>query len=207
MAKAAAKTKQDNVVELKRNGPAEDAVVALNLGKMKRAKTEFESANGSYRNVLKHVEGKGINLKAAQRAIAIQKSGKVDEIVAELTALFQYLKILGQPFTKQQLDMFEVEQPRTPGVEKAKEHGRFVGIMGQGMDQNPYAVDSEQGQAWIEAFHQGSEERNLIMSMEPADGSELISGDDPADDGDDGNVFDEDPDEFDAADPSKSAAE
>jgi hypothetical protein len=59
--------------------------------------------------------------------------------------------------------------------------------MGQGMDQNPYAVDSEQGQAWISAFHDGTRERELILSMEPA-GDELIKSD--ADD----DVFDEDED-------------
>jgi hypothetical protein len=55
------------------------------------------------------------------------------------------------------------------------------------MDQNPYAVDSEQGQAWISAFHDGTRERELILSMEPA-GDELIKSD--ADD----DVFDEDED-------------
>jgi ribosome modulation factor len=179
MAKAAAK-KDDNVVELKRNGPSEDAVIAVNLGKMKRAKAEFETANGNYRNTLKHVESKGVHLAAAKDAIAIQKSGKVEEKLEYLKALFQYLKILGQPFTKDQLDLFAVEAPRTPSIEKAKEHGRYVGIMGQGMDQNPYAIDSDQGQAWIAAFHDGTKEREMILSMEPA-GDELLKGDEDDD--------------------------
>jgi hypothetical protein len=181
---SAAKKQEDNVVELRKNAPAEDAIKALNLGKMRRAKEELDSANGSYRNVLKHVEAKGIHLGAAKRAFSIIKSDKRDEAVAELTALFEYLYILGHPLEKKQLDMFRVEQPRTPSVDKAKEHGRYVGIMGMGMDQNPYAVDSEQGQAWIESFHAGTKERELVLSMEPT-GDELISG---ADD----EVFDED---------------
>jgi hypothetical protein len=176
MASRAAK-QEDNVVELRKNGPAEDAVVAVQLGKIKRAKEEFDSANGSYRNTLKHVESRGVHLAAAKDAIAIQKSGKLDEKVAYLKALFEYLMILGHPVDKKQLDMFRVEQPRTPSVDKAKEHGRYCGIMGLGMDQNPYSVDSEQGQAWIEAFHGGCKERELILSMEPT-GDELISGSD-----------------------------
>lgn len=175
-----------NVVELRKNGPAEDAVIALNLGKVKRAKAEFESANGAYRNVLKHVEGKGIHLSAAKDAIAIQKSGKVDEKITYLTSLFEYLMILGCPIDKKQLDMFRVEEPRTPSVEKARSHGRYCGIMGLGMDQNPYAVDSDQGQAWIGAWHGGCEERNLVLALEP-EGSELIQSDDVEDE-----VFDED---------------
>lgn len=182
MAKAA---KQGNVVELKRNGPADDAVKALQLGKIKRAKEEFDSASGAYRNTLKHVEAKGINLAAAKDAISIQKSGKIEEEVAYLTALFEYLLILGVPLTKQQLDLFRVEEPRTPGVEKARQHGRYVGIMGGGHDQCPYAPDSEQGQEWMKAHAGGADERKLILSMEPAEGSELIKGDDG------GDVFDD----------------
>lgn len=174
MAKAAAKKDDSNVVELRKNGPAEDAVVALNLGKIQRASAEFATANGAYRNTLKHVESKGIDLAAAKDAIAIRKSGKVEEKLEYLRALFQYLKILGTPVTKAQLDLFAVEAPRTPSVDKAKEHGRYTGIMGQGTSENPYAIDSEQGQAWIAAFHEGTKERELILSMEPTD--ELLKG-------------------------------
>lgn len=186
MAKAAAK-KDDNVVELRKNGPAEDAVIAVNLGKIQRAKAEFETANGNYRNTLKHVEAKGIHLAAAKDAISIKKSGKVDEKVEYLKALTEYLMILGSPIDKKQLDMFRVEGNSRDGLAKAKELGRYVGIMGQGMDQNPYAVDSDQGQAWIVAFHEGTKERELILSMEPA-ADELIKSD--ADD----DVFNEDED-------------
>lgn len=205
---AKAKSNDDsNVVELRKNGPAEDAIIALNIGKYRRELDEFSSASGRLRNTAKHVEGKGVNLKAAKRAISIQKSGRIDEVLSELTALFQYLKILGHPLTKAQLDLFAVEAPRTPALDKAKEHGRYVGIMGLGQDQNPYSIDSEQGQAWMKAWHQGGEERGLILALEPE--GELISGDD--DDG--GQVFDgEEPneteeDDFDRADPSRTAAE
>lgn len=186
MAKAQKKD-DSNVVELRKNGPAEDAVVALNIGKMKRATDEFASASGSYRNTLKHVEAKGVHLKAAKRAISIQKSGKVADVLEELTALFQYLKILGHPFTKSQLDLFAVEAPRTPAIDKAKEHGRYIGLMGLGMNENPYSTDSEQGQAWINAWHGGNEERGFVIESEP-DGDELISGDDPEDDPSDGEL-------------------
>lgn len=188
--KAAAK-KDDNVVELRKNGPAEDAVVAVQLGKIQRAKAEFETANGNYRNTLKHVEAKGIHLSAAKDAIAIKKSGKVDEKVEYLKALTEYLMILGTPIDKKQLDMFRVEGNSRDGEAKAREKGRYTGIMGLGMDQNPYAVDSDQGQAWIAAFYEGGKERELILSMEP-EGNELIKG--SADDDADDDVFDEDED-------------
>lgn len=186
MAKAAAK-KDDNVVELRKNGPSEDAVIAVNLGKIQRAKAEFETANGNYRNVLKHVEAKGLHLGAAKDAIAIKKSGKVDEKVEYLKALTEYLMILGTPIDKKQLDMFRVEGNSRDGTAKAREMGRYCGIMGLGHDQNPYAVDSDLGQAWLDAHGDGAKERETILSMEPG-GTERIAGD--ADD----DVFDEDED-------------
>lgn len=209
---ASAARKAENVVPLREQGPAEDAVTALNLGKLKRAKTQFESANGAYRNVLKHVESKGINIAAAKEAIAIAKSGKVDEKIAELKALFDYLKILGSAVPKAQLDMFSTEAARTPAVDKARELGRHAGIMGEGSDQNPYDLSSAQGQAWMEAWHGGGKERSLILSMEPTS-DELISGqsDDEGDDEGDGEgdtaESDANDKEWDDADPEKQAAE
>lgn len=185
MAKSSAAKEESNIVELRKNGPAEDAVTALNIAKYQRGLDDLNSEQGRFRNTVKHVEAKGINTKALKRAISIRKSGKTEEIISELSALFEYLMILGQPIDKKQLDMFRVEGNSRDGLAKAKELGRYVGIMGQGMDQNPYAVDSDQGQAWIVAFHEGTKERELILSMEPA-GDELIKGD--ADD----DVFDED---------------
>lgn len=179
--RAAAKKDDSNVVELRKNTPSEDGVIATQLGKVMRAKAEFETANGAYRNVLKHVEAKGIDLAAAKDAIAIKKSGKTEDKLAYLTALFHYLQILGVPFTKAQLDLFKVEAPRTPGVEKAKAHGLNAGRLGLGLSENPYAVESDQGQAWIASFYEGDKERQLILSMESDD--ELISGGEDTGDG------------------------
>jgi hypothetical protein len=191
MAKAAAKKDDDNVVPLRKNTPSEDGVIALNLGKLMRAKAEFESAGGTYRNVLKHVEAKGVNLAAAKEAIALKKSGKAEEAIAYMTAVFHYCQILGVPFTKAQLDLFKVEAPRMPAIDKAKEHGLNAGRLGLGTSENPYSIDSEQGQAWMEAFHRGTEERNLILSMEAddevikgSDDDDAGHGDEPSDDGD-----------------------
>src|SRR5690606_30914677 len=119
-----------------------------------------------HQSVIKHAEAKGINLKAASWALKLKKSGKLEDAVAELTARLEYAYILGTPLSKAQLDMFRVEEPRTPSVEKAREHGRYVGIRGEGMGENPYSVDSEAGQAWIAGFHDGTKERDIIMSME-----------------------------------------
>ncbi|HEV7253853.1 MAG TPA: hypothetical protein VGN97_12275 [Mesorhizobium sp.] len=182
--------------------PAEDAVIALNLGKLRRAKEEFESANGSYRNVVKHVEGKGIHMKAAKRALAIAKADDRDEIVEELQKLFEYLAILGVPLKREQLDLFRVEEKRTPGVEIARQDGRYAGIMGLGQDTCPHDTSSKPGQAWLEAWYGGNKERELVLAMEPAPDSELIKGEGDTDPG-----FTAGDEEWDAADPELQAAE
>ena len=191
MAKSSAAKNESNIVELRKNGPAEDAVTAINIAKYQRGLDSLNSEQGRFRNTVKHVEAKGINTKALKRAISIRKSGKTEEIISELSALFEYLMILGTPIDKKQLDMFRVDGNSRDGTAKAREMGRYCGIMGLGHDQNPYAVDSEQGQAWIESFHAGTKERELVLSMEPS-GDELLKGGD--DGADDDEVFDEDED-------------
>lgn len=184
---ASAAKQDDNVVELRKNVPADDAVIVLNIGKYKRGLDDLNSEQGRFRNTVKHVESKGINTKALKRAISIQKSGKTEEIISELSALFEYLLILGLPIDKKQLDMFRVDGNSRDGAAKAQELGRYTGLMGQGTEQNPYALDSDLGQAWMQGFHGGVSERELVMSMEPT-GDELIKG------GADDDVFDEDED-------------
>jgi hypothetical protein len=193
MAKAA--KQQSNVVPLK-NSPAEDAVKAVNLAKIKRANEALQEAKNNHQSVIKHAEAKGINLLAAKEALKIKKSGKTEEVVAKLTALLEYLFILGVPIEQRQLDLFRVEDPRAPIIERAKTHGRHVGIMGGGTDENPHGLETKAGQAWMEAFNGGTKERAAVMAMEPADGSDLIKG--GGDDGGDGEE-----DEFDQADPNK----
>lgn len=177
MAKAKA-AKADNVVPIKPE-LAEDAVKALNIAKVRRDKEAAESAAGVYRSTLSHVDGK-LNVKAVKKALSLIKSGKQDEWIAEVAAVSDYLRILGRPIDKAQLDLFVVEQPRTPAVDRAAREGRYVGIMGGGQDQCQYALDSEQGHAWIDAWKAGCDERKLGLALEPAPGSELIKGEEPA---------------------------
>ena len=160
----------------RKNSPDDDAVIALNLGKMKRAKADYDSHNGTYRSVLKHVEAKGIHLKAAKRAIAINSSEDRTELVNELKALCEYLAILGAPIEKAQLDLFRSMEPRVPGIDRAAQEGRYAGIMGEGEASIPYAEESAQGQSWLKAFRGGQDERKLILAMEPESGSELKKG-------------------------------
>lgn len=185
MAKAQAK-QDDNVVELRKNGPAEDAFVASNLGKLIRADEELQNAKNSHQSIVKHVETK-IDLKAARWAIKLKKSGKLEDAVEEMRKRVEYAYILGIPVNKKQLDLFRVEGVNRDALAKAEELGRYAGIMGYGEEKCPYGPDSDLARAWGNANKAGGEERKLILSMEPA-ADELIKSD--ADD----DVFDKDED-------------
>jgi len=185
----------DNVTPI-RNGPSEDAVLALNIGKLMAADILFDGAKEDHKAIKAHVEAKGVNLKAYAWADKIIKAGDVGGAIELIEATLKILKIRGRPATSSQLELLTSEDDRTPLDERAAEEGRYAGIMGYGDDANPYGIDSPAGQAWQNAYNGGCDERKLIMSMEPGPDSELIKG--PGSDA-------EDP--FDAADPAKVAAE
>lgn len=65
------------------NHPDDEAVIAVNLSKIRVAQDEAASHHGSLRNVLKHAEGKGVHLKAAKRALSIVKSGDAEAWLEE----------------------------------------------------------------------------------------------------------------------------
>ncbi len=165
------------------NGPEDRAVSAVQLGKLARAKTRLESETGSYRNVVKHVEAKGLNIKAAKRALAIKSSIDRDELVVELKYTLEYLAILGFAIEKKQLDLFAHIDGRTPAIETAAHNGRMAALRGEGEGSIPYAVESKQGQAWLEAFRNGMDEYKQIIEMDAAVGDEtLIKGEQDGED-------------------------
>lgn len=171
----AAKKQDDNVIRLA-NNPSIDPIVSLNLGKIIIAQDNAASKHGELRNVLKHAEGKGINLKAAKRAIALKKSGNVDEWLAETAKVVEYLFALGHGVEEQQMTFDFLLNRSMPGEEKARLFGRLAGLRGDGDGENPYAVGSPQHNAWIDGHNDGARERRV------AEADELIKGADADDD-------------------------
>lgn len=184
-----------------KNAVNDNAVIALNLSKFQRAEVELQEAKNSYQSVTKHVEGKGINLKAAKRALKIKKSGKSEDAIAELAALFKYLMIFNIPVTKDQMDMFDHEPKRQPAVDKAYEQGLYAGRMGEGESQNAYDPTSPQGQAFLKGLAEGAEERRLVLQMEADEDNERFT------DEDDDLPGEEDEDEVESAAPPEPPAE
>lgn len=174
---------------------AEDAVKAVNLAKIKDANEALQVAKNNHQSVIKHAEAKGIHLAAAKEALKIKKSGKIETVVSKLSATLEYLFILGVPLDKKQLELFRVEDPRAPLVERAKQHGRLTGILGGGTSECPHDLSTAAGQAWMQGFHGGIEERKLVLDLEPKDNTDdLIKSGDEVDDPDDEEV-DENADE------------
>jgi hypothetical protein len=163
---------------VKTNGPDDDAVVAVNLGKIRDAKTKVDAAGNNLRGVMKHAEGKGVNLKAAARALSIVKSGDADSWLEETSAVTRYLKILRHGVNDNQLDL-SFESTLAPIEEKAALDGRACGLDTSETaveSQNPHALNTRAGQAWLTAFRQGRSERDIILSMK----DDVDTGDDDA---------------------------
>lgn len=149
------------------NTPDDDAVIAVNLGKIRDAKGKVDAAGNNLRSVQKHAEGKGVNLKAAAIALKIVKSGEADEWLQETSAVTRYLKILRHGVQDSQLDM-SFESPLAPIEEKAGLDGRAMGLDTSPdaiEEKNPHALNTRAGQAWLKGFRQGRTERDIILSM------------------------------------------
>lgn len=170
-----AKANPDNVTPIK-PGPAEDAVLALNVAKLMAADILLAGAKDDHKAIKDHVEAKGVHLKAYAWADKIIKAGDVGAAIELIEATLKILKIRGRPVASRQLDLLIGEDDRTPLDERAAEEGRYAGIMGYGDDANPFGIDSVAGQAWLNAYNGGCKERELILSLEPGPDSELIHG-------------------------------
>jgi hypothetical protein len=145
----------------------EDAVIAVNLGKIRDAKGNVDSAGNNLRSIMKHAEGKGVHLKAAARALSIVKAGDADAWLEETSAITRYLKILRHGINDNQLDL-EFESTLAPIEEKAGLDGRSAGLDTRSTaveEMNPHALSTRAGQAWLTAFRQGRSERDIILSM------------------------------------------
>ncbi len=160
---------EDETNEAIKNEPQieDDAVVAVNLSKIKTAQEQAASSHGSLRAVLKSAEGKGLHLKAAKRALQIVKAGNVEEWLEENAAVTRYLKILRHGISSDQLDMFQTESALAPSDEKATLDGLNAGRLGLPETDNPHDLSTPAGQAWLDAHRRGATERELVMKMEP----------------------------------------
>ena len=131
------------------NGPDEDAVVAVNLSRMKIAQERYASENGSLRSTFVKAEQQGVHVKAAKRALAIVKAGDVDAWLTETSKVTSYLKIMRHGITENQLTL-DLESTLAPIDEMAGLDGRLSGFdVAEDATEhsNPHHLNTPQGQA------------------------------------------------------------
>lgn len=164
--------------QAKQNTPDDEAVIAVNLSKIRTAQEAAASHHGTLRSILKHAEGKGVHLKAAKRALSIVKSGDADAWLEETRETTRYLRILRHGITENQLKL-DFGTTLEPMDEKAANDGRIAGLdMEADESTNPHDLNTPSGQAWIAAFRQGRSERDIILSMMDAEDDESEDDDD-----------------------------
>lgn len=155
----------------------DDAVVAVDLSRLRDGQNEFNSSTGTYRNICKQCDQHGLHMKAAKRALQIVRDGDAESWLVENAAVTKYLRILRHGVTQAQLDLFTVESHLAPIDEVAGLDGLSAGRLGQSETDNPHDLGSASGQAWLSKFWVGRAERDAVLAMAPAEAkSELIEG-------------------------------
>lgn len=155
--------------EIGHNAKASDAVTAFHLSGLMKAAEDKASQDGKYSSYLSKLQRKGIDTDAAKEALKIHKAGNATDKVAYLQKLASYLRILGTPLESDQADLFAKPSGSQTPEDKAKEQGFGAGILGLPMTDNPHGVESEIGQAWLNAWHDGQKERTKVSEQERAE--------------------------------------
>jgi hypothetical protein len=162
-----------------------EAIIALHLGKIAKAQAAFATETGALRGAFAQAASHGLNLKAAKNALKIIKSGKVDEYLEEITATILYLKVRGHGVTDSQLSL-DLGSSLAPIEEKAALEGRAAGWdEDKGESDNPHAINTKAGQAWLKSFRDGRAQlRTLeqIKPLDPANDDDAAADDEEGDD-------------------------
>lgn len=156
------------------NQPDPDAVIAVNLSKMRDALSEAKEMRSDLKEILEHVADKGVNLKAAKKAFAIIEADDATAWLIETQEITRYLRILRHGIQESQLEL-TFESHLAPIDEKAALDGRAAGLAGQSSIDCPHDAATVAAQAWLQAYGQGLSERTLILSMkddEPEEGED-----------------------------------
>lgn len=152
--------------------PNRDAIDAVHIGRMTAAKTEFDSASGTFRGVYAQAEKVGVNIPAAKKAMKLKAKGKLDEFLKDVRDTLGYLRLLGMRPMPEQVDFFEQDPSLIPIEEKAYEEGRYAAMMNEGSVPNPHDENSKVGKKWADGWRQGRAERDLVMAMKMDDEDE-----------------------------------
>jgi hypothetical protein len=163
---------------------SEDAVLVVQLSKLRTSAKELASKTGSHRNVVKDVESKGLVPRIGKEELAIAESGDASKKLAELQTLIRYLRLLGVELPNDQLDLFGPNPMDLPIVDKATDDGLRAGRLGETIETCPHDPSTAAYRAWRDGHQIGSREREQILAM-PAPLFRKESDDPETDDFDD----------------------
>lgn len=149
----------------RQNEPDQSAIDTVNLSRIRAAQESHASEAGSMRSVYAKAELQNLHLPAAKRALKVIKSDKLDDMIEEIEKTLYYLRLLGRPIQRAQLDMFQTAPESSPEDEKAHEEGLRAGMLGHQESENPFDPSSLKGRNWIDGFRDGYAQRQLVMSM------------------------------------------
>lgn len=148
--------------------PNRDAIDAVHLGHMGRAKTLYASQTGEFRNVYAQAERMGVNVPAAKQALKLRaKDGSLEGYLKDVRDTLHYMRIFGVRPKPEQVDFFDQDPSLIPLEEKAWEDGRVAALLEEGSAVNPHDENSKVGRKWAAGWSQGRKERELVMAMEP----------------------------------------
>ncbi len=153
------------------NQPDTEAVIAVNLFKIRDAISETKEQKEDLKATMEHAAGKGVNLKAAKKALSIIASGDASAWLVETQEITRYLRILRHGIQESQLSL-SFESHLAPLDEKAALDGRAAGLAGQSSSDCPHDPATGAAQAWLKAYGQGLSERAIILSMGTPDDEE-----------------------------------
>ena len=157
-----------------------DSHVVVAAARIRAANDSLAVAKAEVKAEIKRAEGYGLNAAALKEAMDIRKSSTRDATIAHWRKTLEYLFCWGDGVTKDQLDLFTTIDERLPLDDKAFQDGLIAGMEGFSTSQNPHDLGSPAGQQWMSGWHNGLEQRDLIMALKPK--AELIKGA-PEDDG------------------------
>ncbi|HWV44095.1 hypothetical protein [Pseudorhodoplanes sp.] len=166
----------------RQNEPDQTAIDTVNLSRIRAAKKDKSSADGSLRSAYAKADMQGLNIKAAKRALKIADGGQdeVEDFLDEVQEIVRQCGLLGIVVERAQLDLFNIIPQSAPESERAEIEGRQCALGGGSESDNRYDANSPKGMKWLDGFRQGASERATVMAMQPP--AEAGDADDDGDD-------------------------
>lgn len=138
------------------------------VGRQERLEEEIKAKRKEKSKLRREMRNNGIRLTDMDLALKMRNIEDDDVILESMRTVQRYAKYLDLPIGTQLSFLDEV--PATPtdsdALDKAAyDRGRRAGALGEWQDDNPYQVNSSQGQQWLKGH--GDAQAALVKEMAP----------------------------------------